>query len=170
MALKIIHYDLGTNMAFAHNGCGDVVICERFVASGSRQQRAAQTLAWLQQRHAEIKAAGITFDVAHYERPFARGFDATRCGWGLAGLIEGFHGGDCVVLDSTPQSIKSFALGKAPARKKMTSKEKRIASIAEKLKLIEVAQALGYYGDNEHEADAFLGLKYAERHCARTLP
>jgi hypothetical protein len=167
--LKIIHFDLGTNMAFAHNGCGEP-ICERFVASGTRAQRAAQTLNWLQQRLMEMYAEGVTFDVAHYERPFARGFDATRCGWGLAGIIEAIFGSDCVVLDSTPQAIKSFALGKAPARKKTSSKEKKIASVAEKLLMIEKAQALGYYGDNEHEADAFLGLKYAEAFCVRTPP
>jgi len=170
MPLSIIHFDLGTNMAFAHNGCDGVIICERFVATGPRAQRAAQTLAWLLGRLAEMKAAGITFDVAHYERPFARGFDATRSGWGLAGIIEAVFGNLCVVLDSTPQAIKSFALGKAPARVKMTSREKTATSKAEKLLLIEVAQGLGYYGDNEHEADAFLGLKYAERHCAKGEP
>lgn len=169
MSIKIIHFDLGTNMAFAHNGYGHP-ICERFVSTGTRAQRAAQTLAWLLGRLAEMKAAGIKFDVAHYERPFARGYDATRCGWGLAGIIEAVFGEDCVVLDTTPQSIKSFALGKAPARKKMTSKEKTAASKAEKLAMIARAQALGYYGDNEHEADAFLGLKYAEAFCVRTLP
>lgn len=170
MPLKIIHFDLGTNMAFAHNGCDGVIICERFVATGYRAQRAAQTLKWIWKRMTEAREAGITFDVAHYERPFSRGFDATRCGWGLAGIIEGFYGEDCVVLDTTPQAIKSFALGKAPARVKMTSKEKIAASKAEKLKLIEVAQELGYYGDNEHEADAFLGLKYAEKYCVKSEP
>jgi hypothetical protein len=166
--MKIIHFDLGTNMAFAHNGCDGVIVVERFVATGARAERAAQTLRWISKRMRETQEAGIKFDVAHYERPFSRGFDATRCGWGLAGIIEAFYGYDCVVLDSTPQSIKSFALGKAPARTKMTSKEKVTASKAEKLAMIARAQDLGYYGDNEHEADAYLGLKYAEQYCART--
>lgn len=178
MALKIIHFDIGQNMAFAHNGCGDVVIAERFTAVGSRTQRAAQTLAWMEGRKREMQEAGIFFDMAHYERPFSRGFDATRCGWGLAGIIEAVWGGYCVVLDSTPQAIKSFALGKAPTRgkkvkgkknlQKLTSAEKRKINEAEKLAIIEVAQTFGYYGDNEHEADAYVGLKYAEKFCARS--
>ena len=166
--MKIIHFDLGQNMAFAHNGFSDVVVAERFTATGSRTQRAAQTLAWMENRKREMQEAGIKFDVCHYERPFSRGFDATRCGWGLAGIIEAVWGGDCVILDSTPQAIKSFALGKAPARPKMTSAEKKRAMLAEKLSIIEVAQGFGYYGDNEHEADAYVGLKYAEKFCARS--
>lgn len=164
--MKIIHFDLGQNMAFAHNGCDGVVIAERFTATGSRAERAAQTLAWMTKRKAEMQAEGIIFNVCHYERPFSRGFDATRCGWGLAGIIEAVWGGDCVVLDSTPQAIKSFALGsKKIARKKMTSAQKRRANEAEKLAIIEKAQEFGYYGDNEHEGDAYVGLKYAEQFC-----
>lgn len=174
--MKIIHFDLGANMAFAHNGCDGVVIAERFVAAGPRSQRAAETLGWMQARKRDMEKAGIIFDVAHYERPFTRGFDATRCGWGLAGIIEAVWGSDCVVLDSTPQAIKAFALGKAPARgkkvkgkkklQKLTSAEKKAINIKEKLAIIDKAQDLGYYGDNEHEADAYVGLKYAEKFCA----
>jgi hypothetical protein len=166
--MKIIHFDLGSNMAFAHNGCGDVVITDHFVATGPRQQRQAEILRWLVRRRKELSLAGIKFDVVHYERPFARGFDATRSGWGIAGLIEGVFGSDTVILDSTPQSIKSFALGsKKIARKKMTSAERHAAAAAEKLLMIDAARALGYMGNNEHEADAYLGLKYAEQYTAR---
>lgn len=169
--MKIIHFDLGTNMGLAHNGCGDVVITDHFEATGPRVERAAQILRWLVRRKQEFKQAGIAFDVVHYERPFSRGFDATRSGWGIAGLIEGVFGDAAVVLDSTPQSIKSFALGsKKIARKKMTSRERHAAAAAEKLALIDAAQALGYTGSNEHEADAFLGLKYAEKHSVKSEP
>jgi hypothetical protein len=171
LTLKIIHFDLGTNMAFAHNGCDGVVVAERFTATGPRATRAAQTLAWMQERKREMSLAGIRFNVCHYERPFSRGFDATRCGWGLAGLIEAVWGASCVVLDSTPQAIKSFALGKAPNRgkSKMSSLKRREANAQEKFNMIAAAQSLGYYGENEHEADAYLGLKYAEKYCARSL-
>jgi len=156
-------------MAFAHNGCEEVVVTEHRAFVGSRQERAAATLEWIERRFREMKKAGIAFDVVHYERPFARGYDATRCGWGLAGIIEAAAGSNTVVLDSTPQSIKSFALGsKKIARKKMESAERRIAAANEKLAMIERAQELGYGGDNEHEADAFMGLKYAERYCSRS--
>lgn len=180
--MNIIHFDLGSNMALAHNGCGDVVIAERFTATGARSDRQAQILRWLMKRKAEFKAAGITFEVCHYERPFARGFDATRSGWGIAGLIEGVFGNDAVILDSTPQQIKTFAIG-APKRvieyeivkgkkkrKKMSSAARHAAADAEKLAMIAAAQALGYYGDNEHEADAYLGLKYAEKSCVKSAP
>ncbi len=180
--MNIIHFDLGSNMALAHNGCGDVVVTDHFVATGPRSDRQAQILRWLVRRKEEFKKAGIRFGVCHYERPFARGFDATRSGWGIAGLIEGVFGNDSVILDSTPQSIKSFAIGKPKReatyvvvkgkkkRVKMTSAERHKAAAEEKLAMIEAAQALGYAGNNEHEADAFLGLKYAEKHCAPAEP
>jgi hypothetical protein len=173
--MNIIHFDLGTNMALAHNGCDGVVVTEHFVATGPRTERAAQTLRWLARRYREMKAAGITFNLCHYERPFSRGFDATRCGWGLAGVIEAVFGSDCAVIDSTPQSIKSFALekiGKVPSRSKtkMKKAEREAAARQEKLWMIEAAQAMGYEGDNEHEADAFCGLKYAEFFAAHGEP
>lgn len=166
--MNIIHFDLGSNMALAHNGCEGVVVTKHFVAKGSRAERQAQTLAWLKRVRMEADLAGIKFDVCHYERPFSRGFDATRCGWGIAGLIEGVFGNDCVVLDSTPADIKKFALGKI-ARKKMTSAEKKKANAEEKMAMIDAAQFWGYQGINEHEADAFLGLKYAETEVRKTL-
>lgn len=165
--MNIIHFDLGSNMALAHNGCGDVVVTKHFVAKGSRAQRMSQTLDWLVKVKYAAHEAGIKFDVAHYERPFSRGFDATRCGWGIAGLVESVFGNDCVVLDSTPADIKKFALGKIK-RVKMTSAEKKKANAAEKLAMIDVAQFWGYQGNNEHEADAFLGLKYAETEVRKT--
>lgn len=171
--MKIIHFDLGTNMAFAHNGCGDVVVTEHFTATGSRQERAAQTLRWLAKRAKEMRDAGITFDVCHYDRPFARGYDATRCLWGLAGIIEAVFGGAAVLLDSTPQSVKSFALdkiGRKPTRSKgkMKKSQREAAAKQEKLWMIEAAQSMGYEGDNEHEADSFCGLKYAETFCMQS--
>jgi hypothetical protein len=168
--VKIIHFDLGTNMAFAHNADGPIEV-GRFVADGPRPVRAAQILAWLIATRDDWALLGTTFDVCHYERPFSRGYDATRCGWGIGGLIEAVYGDRCVVLDTTPQSIKSFALGsKKVARKKMKSAERRKAAAAEKLAMIARARELGYTGNNEHEADAFLGLKYAETYCRKELP
>lgn len=151
--MKIIHFDLGSNMAFAHNGCGDVVIWEHREFKGSRQERAAATLRWLLRRFKEMKKAGIEFDVVHYERPFARGQAATRSLWGIAGILEAaaiVNGWP--TLDSTPLEIKKFATGKAKA---------------EKSDMIAAARKIGYRGDNEHEADAYLGLKYAEKYVTK---
>jgi hypothetical protein len=168
--MNIIHFDLGSHMAFAHNGNSDIGLIECGHADfiGTRAARAAQILQWLVALKDNLAANGIKFNVCHYERPFSRGFDATRCGWGIAGLIEAVFGSDCVVLDTTPQSIKSFALGsKKIVRTKMTSRERHDAAAAEKLAMIARAQELGYSGENEHEADAFLGLKYAETYCRK---
>lgn len=173
--MKIIHLDLGTNMAFAHNGCDGVVVVEHFTSTGARPERAAQTLRWLAKRAKQMQDAGIAFNVCHYERPFSRGYDATRCTWGIAGIIEGVFGGNTVILDSTPQSIKSFALekiGRVPTRSKtkMKKAQREAAAKQEKLWMIEAAQAMGYAGDNEHEADAYCGLKYAEHYAAHGEP
>lgn len=145
--MKIIHFDIGSNMAFAHNGCDGVVVWESKEFKGTRQERAAATLRWLLKRFKEMKAAGIEFDVVHYERPFARGQHATRSLWGVAGLLEAA----AVVngwptLDSTPIEIKKFAGNPK----------------ADKSYMIRAAKERGYSGNNEHEADAYLGLKYAE--------
>lgn len=173
--MNIIHFDIGTNMAFAHNGCDGVVVVEHFTATGARQERAAQTLRWLAKRAKEMRDAGIKFDVCHYDRPFARGYDATRCLWGIAGIVEAVFGGDTVLLDSTPQSVKSFALekiGRKPTRSKtkMKKADREAAAKQEKLWMIEAAQMMGYVGEHEHEADAFCGLKYAEEFCAKGEP
>lgn len=168
--MNIIHFDIGSNMALAHNGCDGVVVTDHFTAKGPRQHRAAQTLAWLLKRKKEMNDAGIIFQVCHYDRPFTRGYDASRCLWGIAGLVEAVFGGDTVLLDSTPQSVKSFALakiGRTPTRSKtkMKKADREAAARQEKLWMIEAAQAMGYEEDNEHEADAFCGLRYAEEYC-----
>lgn len=145
--MKIIHFDIGSYMALAHNGMGDdAIIVESKEFKGNRQERAAATLRWLLKRFKEMKAEGVEFDVVHYERPFARGQAATRSLWGVAGVLEAaatING--WATLDSTPVEIKKFA-GNAKASKDQMSV---------------FAQAQGYRGTNEHEADAFLGLKYA---------
>lgn len=173
--LCIIHFDIGSHMALAHNACADVIVTGHFIATGPRQERAAQTLRWLVRRRKDMRDAGITFALVHYERPFSRGFDATRCGWGLAGMIEAVFGDNAVVLDSTPQSIKSFALekiGRVPSRSKtkMKAADRTAAALQEKLWMIEAAQAMGYEGNNEHEADAYCGLKYAEYYAEHGEP
>lgn len=173
--MNIIHFDIGSHMALAHNGCEGVVVVEHFTATGPRQERAAQTLRWLARRAKEMREAGIKFNLCHYDRPFTRGYDASRCLWGIAGIVEAVFGGDTVLLDSTPQSVKSFALekiGRVPSRSKtkMKKRDREAAAQQEKLWMIEAAQAMGYEGDNEHEADAYCGLKYAEYYAAHGEP
>lgn len=143
--MKIIALDIGSNMAMAHNlrGVPSVLSCE---FKGDRPTRAAETQVWLERRLQVLVAA----DVVVYERPFNRGRDATRCSWGLAGIIEACATrAGMAVLDVENGTVKRFALGKRDIRG------------ATKQDMIAAAQLMGYTGDNEHEADAWCLLQYA---------
>lgn len=155
--MKIIHFDIGSNMAFAHNGCDGVLVTEHRVFKGPRQHRAADTLKWLMRRFKEMKAAGIEFDAVTYERPFARGKDATRSLWGIAGVLEAAATvNGWAIVDAENTQIKKFATG---------------ISNPGKEGLLEAAIRFGYEGDNEHEADAVCGLMFAlEEVCPAPKP
>ena len=150
--MKIIAFDLGAHFAMAHNGFPEVVCTEHGVFTGPRAHRAGATLHYITRRLRECADNKVPMDVAVYELPFARGRDATRCLWGLAGIIEAAcTNAGLAVLDVTPGEIKKFATGKGGASKE---------------EMMDAAEALGYAGGNEHEADAFMLLKYAERYVA----
>ena len=145
--MKIIALDLGSHMALAHNGMDDPIIVDSHHFEGCRSHRMGATFKWLHKRFTQIKAA-CPIDLVVYERPFGRGMDATRCGWGIAGLVEAaatIQGWP--VTDTDPQTIKKFATGKGRAEKEA---------------MIAAARKMGYTGHDEHEADAFCLLKYAE--------
>ena len=146
--MKIAAFDLGTSIAVAHNAFGtDDVRVNHFTAKGNRVERAAQTLAWLQEVRRGFDAMG-GLDAVVYERPFARGQNATRSLWGLAGLVEAVFGDLSALLDWTPAEIKKFTAGDAKADKDT---------------MILFAAMDGYVGDNEHEADAWCMLRMAEK-------
>lgn len=92
-------------------------------------------------------------EVIVYERPFARGQAATRLLWGAAGILEAeAHLAGVPILDMTPGEIKKWATGNGQADKDM---------------MLAAAWRLGYGGTNEHEADAFCLLKFAEATLAK---
>lgn len=146
--MKIAAFDLGTSIAVAHNAFGthDIRV-NHFTAKGNRVERAVQTLAWLQEVRRGFDAMG-GLDAVVYERPFARGQNATRSLWGLAGLVEAVFGDLSALLDWTPAEIKKFTAGDAKADKDT---------------MILFAAMDGYAGDNEHEADAWCMLRMAEK-------
>ena len=144
--MKIIAFDLGSNMAFAHN-LNRKVFASSKVFKGIRSARLALTLVWLEQLD------WSKFNATIYETPFARGRDATRSLWGIAGLIEACSMNAGVpVVDAAVPTIKKFATGSGKG-----SKDQMTAA----------AKEFGYKGNNEHEADAVCLLKYAEENLER---
>ncbi len=154
--MKLIAIDLGSHMALAHNGDDDLVVTDYRHFEGLRSHRAGRTLIWLDQRVGEILAWYPAIQGIVYERPFARGMDATRCLWGLAGVIEAVafrHG--LAVLDMTPADVKKFATTSGKGKK---------------LDMLAAAQRMGYVGENEHEADAYCLLRAALSTATVTQP
>ena len=143
--MKIIAFDLGKNFAWAHNApytCGGIEL------QGVRAHRLCQLMNYLQNQNWLKK-----FDAAIYETPFARGRDATRSLWGIAGIIEACATQyNLPIMDAAVPTIKKFATGygKGP-----------------KVDMIAAAQRMGYKGTDEHQADAFCLLKYAEANMER---
>jgi Holliday junction resolvasome RuvABC endonuclease subunit len=133
-------------MAGAHNLLGEPMAVHRLF-SGHRTQRAGETLEWL---HLLFNPGGEAPapELIVYEQPFARGAAATRCLWGIAGIIEALaHNAGAACLCITPSEIKKWATG---------------AGTADKDAMTLAAHCMGYAGENEHEADAWCLLKFAE--------
>ena len=146
--MKIIAFDLGRNFAWATNAIRNGLKTERYVLKGdSRAHRLADLLELLE------KIEWHRFEIAVYETPFARGRDATRSLWGIAGIIEAVASSYCLpVVDVAVPTIKKFATGDGRAPKEA---------------MIAAAKKFGYKGDNEHEADAVCLLRYAEANLER---
>ena len=100
-----------------------------------------------------LKNTPKDFDILVYETPFARGRDATRSLWGIAGLLEACaYNAGMAVVDVAVPTIKKFATGDGRASKE---------------EMIEASKKFGYKGANEHEADALCLLRYAEENLER---
>lgn len=154
--LRLVTFDLGSHMAVAHNlyGSHDARVNSAHF-KGRRVPRAAQTWLWLHEVFDGVKRLGGC-DAVVYERPFVRGQDATRSLWGLAGLIEARAGVDGYrVEDYDPSSIKLWAAGHGNA-------DKDAMTLA--------AYTMGYQGEDEHEADAFCLLRFAEMNVLAPPP
>lgn len=145
--MKIIAFDLGATMAYARNFQNEghhKYLWHHYTFPGTRVERAGLTLQWGVQLLNILRP-----DTVIYETPFARGQHATRSLWGLAGLIEAAaQNAGCAVVDRPPSTIKEWSTGRGNASK---------------TDMLAAAKRMGYTGDNEHEADSFCLLKYAEQ-------
>ena len=149
--MKIIAFDLGRNMAWAHNASHKPTV-EHLLFEGARAARLGAIL-----DHIPLILVNTphTFDIMVYETPFARGRDATRSLWGIAGILEACaNNSGMAVVDVAVPTIKKFATGHGKASKD---------------DMIKAAKGFGYRGNNEHEADAFCLLKYAETNLERVI-
>jgi Holliday junction resolvasome RuvABC endonuclease subunit len=144
--LKVIAFDLGAHMAYAHNVDG--LHWGNAVYEGTRPVKLAAIMNDLPNILEEEK-----FDIMVYETPFARGNAATRSGWGIAGILEACATqADMAVVDVAVPTIKKFATGDFRAPKNA---------------MIKAARKFGYKGKDEHEADAVCLLRYAEANLER---
>lgn len=144
-------FDLGATFGWATNvacariprGCGAVEL------PGIRAHRLAAFARWLRDNADWL----CSCDAIIYETPFVRGRDATRSLWGMAGVLEAEATiMNLAVVDASVPTIKKFATGRGDAPKQ---------------KMMEAARRLGSRARDEHEADAFCLLKYAEANLER---
>ena len=150
--MKIIAFDLGRNFAWAYNGSNVILTGNVNFGTVSRAHRQGLLLTYLKRLFIQIPY-GV--EAVIYETPFARGRDATRSLWGIAGIIEATAtNAGLPVVDAAVPTIKKFATGHGKA-----CKEDMIAA----------AHKFGYKGDNEHEADSVCLLRYAEANLERVL-
>lgn len=149
--MNIMAFDLGGHMAAVEiwdNGDSEMWH-ETFTEC--RPERLMRMQIWIRNRMRNAEESGC--DAVIYETPFCRGEDATRILWAIAGLIEiEAERAGLPVVDRRPPVIKKWATGNGRA-----SKEEMTAR----------AKELGYLGDNEHEADAYLLAMYGRANIRR---
>lgn len=159
--IRIIAFDLGSTMAWAHNGSGCPIVdgsglwssldarVGHAVFTGDRVTRIAAIAKWLK------SFPWSTFDVVVYETPIARGRDATRCLWGIAGVLEAVvTNAGLPILDVAIPTIKKFATGSGSAAK---------------VDMMRAAQRFATKPANDHEGDAICLLHYAIANIERPI-
>lgn len=108
------------------------------------------------------RSVGRSAAVVYY-RPFARGADATRCLWGVAGIVEALAAAALLpVMDVTDATVRSHFEIKAP---KDTAPRKR-NFLKEAAKNILIQKGIDVAGRTEDEIDAALLLLWTEENHA----
>lgn len=142
-------------MAFANNVHGGLVPgVEHKTYAGDRRQRAGEVMLAMNRVLRDLTAHGLECVV--YEDTFMRGINASKALYGLVGVIEACcYSAGFTALWVPAVTVKKWATGSGKASK---------------ADMIATAQIMGYEGDNEHEADSFLLLKYAEANVIEGTP
>lgn len=146
--MRIAAFDLGSTSAAAWDTGVDHVDLNPFRTKPKKTYRRPQILRGFTGWVERLLYVHSGIETVVFERPFVRGQAATRMLWGMAGVLEAeATAAGMAVLDMTPSEIKKWATGKGSAGKP---------------EMLVAARRLGYTGDNEHEADAYCLLKFAE--------
>ncbi len=148
---RVLAFDLGTHMAACWNYHTKPPLMVEVASWTLQGYNRPEKLAYLGTHVLVLMknmwVGGWRPDVVFYERPFARGFHATRMLWGIAGILEAWAAREELpVVDMPPGTIKAWATGKGGAKKEA---------------MIEAAASMGYPGADEHEADAWCARAYA---------
>jgi len=104
---------------------------------------------------------GEPFDVVAYETPFNRGLDATRCGWGLAGIIEALateYG--AAVVDVRNTDLKQWAGVKVGRGAKGANESKFDMNKSPMIAKAEEFTLWSWTNLNDHVADAIVLYHY----------
>lgn len=107
---------------------------------------------------------GVAPSLVLYYLPFARGADATRCGWGVVALIEARAArAGAAVIGVSEATVRKFnrietVFGKGHAREDL------------KNQAIMKATQLGFDVANDDEADACLLYDWGHQHLAELFP
>lgn len=144
--MKILGLDLGAQTGYAIAEDGRIVASGTKRFEGPRPQRFRLYAVWL----LDVLRQQHPLDAVVYERPFARGLDATRSLWGMAGVTEAQGSLSSVVLDVNTSTLKRFA--GAPGRRSDS-----------KARVMAFVRDLGYNPESQDEADAVVVALYASK-------
>lgn len=159
--MKVLALDPGTKSC----GVFDGITSETWDFKGSRPERLAQ----FYRRFVNCLYAGRYYAVV-YEFAFVRGPDATRCGFGIDGIIEAVATDlGCAVLDVNNNSLKAWARVYGAA---IPTKGKKGQRSAEgKIAMMEfVKSKFGGVPSGPDEADVIALWHYFQEHAKVTQP
>ena len=143
--MKTLAIDIGSSIGMASN-LPNWLIPMHKKYDGDRRQRAGEFMLAMNRILKDLKPFGL--EVVIYEDTFARGINAAKSLYGLIGVVEATcYSAGFTALWVPPSTVKKWATGQGNATK---------------ADMIAAAQMLGYAGEDEHEADAFCLLCYAE--------